>query len=159
MNMTTRDKRSTEIFIWPADILSDVSKTVTSIDGNITLLIDSMINAMRDSKSLSISAPQVGALERVIVVDNKKLKSRIISESEPVALINPEITSWFGEISIDEGCSSLPGQFKIMPRASHITVRYQTVDGVLTENDADGITAVMIQHEIDHLDGKLIIDI
>ena len=147
-----------DIQMWPSPALRGVAKDVNKIGDDDIELIHDMIETMRDSNGLGISAPQVGVLKRIIVIDDKKTREGILPERDPTVMINPEIIDGFGEMAVEEGCLSLPGQFVIIQRASHITVRYMTIDGENKESDVDGVTAVILQHEIDHLDGKLIID-
>ena len=128
------------------------AKPVTKVDDRIRRLIDDMLQTMYDAPGIGLAATQVDVQERVIVID--------ISErnDEPVILVNPEILEKSGTISTEEGCLSVPEYFEYVDRAEHIRVRALDGQGEIIEFDADGMLAVCIQHEIDHLDGRLFVD-
>jgi peptide deformylase len=111
-----------------------------------------MFETMYEAPGIGLASIQVNVPLRVIVVDVSE------DRSEPLALINPEILSKEGVEEMDEGCLSVPGVYETVQRADHIRVRYMDRDGKTLERDADGLLAVCIQHEIDHLDGKLFVD-
>jgi peptide deformylase len=107
---------------------------------------------MYDAPGIGLAAIQINVPQRVIVIDVSEDKS------EPLCLINPEILEKEGEESMDEGCLSVPEIYETVTRAEKIRLRALDRDGSSFEMDADGLLAVCIQHEIDHLDGKLFVD-
>ena len=115
-------------------------------------LIDDMFETMYDAPGIGLAAIQVNDPRRVIVIDTSE------DRSDPLALVNPEIVDRQGEEQMDEGCLSVPGVYETVKRAEKIRVRALDRDGGPFEMDADGLLAVCIQHEIDHLDGKLFVD-
>ncbi len=143
-----------EIKKFPDKILRNVSKPVEKINNDVLKLIDDMFETMYAAPGIGLAAPQVGILKRVIVIDITAGEDK----SEQLALINPEIINMWGEEEGEEGCLSVPGEFEIVKRASNIKVRYLDKNGNTVEMETDGLLARAIQHEIDHLDGKLFID-
>jgi peptide deformylase len=141
-----------DILHFPDPRLRNKAKPVTEVTDEVRTLIDDMFETMYDAPGIGLASVQVNAPQRVIVVD--------ISEdrSEPLALINPEILSKEGVEEMDEGCLSVPGVYETVQRADRVRIRYLDRDGNNVEMDADGLLAVCIQHEIDHLDGKLFVD-
>ncbi len=128
------------------------AKPVTKVDDRIRRLIDDMLETMYDAPGIGLAATQVDVHERVIVID--------ISEhsGDPVCLINPEILEKEGSINSEEGCLSVPEYFEYVDRAEKIRVRALDRQGEIIEFDAEGMLAVCIQHEMDHLEGKLFVD-
>ena len=128
------------------------AKPVTKVDDRIRRLIDDMLETMYEAPGIGLAATQVNVHERVIVID--------ISErnDEPVCLVNPEILEKEGNINSEEGCLSVPEFFEFVDRAEKIRVRALDRDGQEIEFDAEGMLAVCIQHEMDHLEGKLFVD-
>jgi peptide deformylase len=141
-----------DILHFPDERLRRKALPVETFDDSIRQLVDDMFETMYDAPGIGLAAVQVNVLKRVIVID--------ISENhdEPVALINPVITHKDGIEEMDEGCLSVPGIYEKVQRADKITVKAKDKNGVEFELHADGLLAVCIQHEIDHLDGKLFID-
>lgn len=141
-----------DIVLYPDEGLREMCAPVPKMDDRISQLIDDMLLTMYDAPGIGLAAPQVAVQERLLVVD--------ISETndQPIALINPEIVQAKGEIIWEEGCLSLPGIYAKVKRPSDILVRAMDRDGKPIEMEANDLLAVCIQHEIDHLDGKLFID-
>lgn len=142
-----------EILEFPDPRLRTVAKPVEKVDGRIQQLVDDMFETMYDAPGIGLAASQVDVHEQVIVID--------ISEdrSEPRVFINPEITVLDGELgSYDEGCLSIPGFYESVDRPTHIRVKALDRDGKVFEEVPDGVLAVCIQHEMDHLLGKLFVD-
>ena len=141
-----------DILHFPDARLRNVAKPVAQVDDKVRQLIDDMFETMYQAPGIGLAAIQVDEPCRVIVID--------ISEdrSQPLALINPEILARDGEEEMDEGCLSVPGVYETVQRAERVRVRAQDREGNAFEMDADGLLAVCIQHEIDHLDGKLFVD-
>jgi peptide deformylase len=125
---------------------------VEVVDGKIRTLIDDLLETMYDAPGIGLAATQVDVHQRVLVTDLSEDKSA------PLALINPEILSRDGVEVTEEGCLSVPGVFEKVERAEHITFRALDRDGNSLEMEADGLLAVCIQHECDHLEGKLFVD-
>ena len=126
---------------------------VASIGGDaFQRLLDDMFETMYDAPGIGLAASQVDVHQRFMVID--------VSEAHdaPLVFINPEITAKQGEQVYQEGCLSVPGIFADVTRADAITVRAHGRDGQPFEMEADGLLAVCIQHEMDHLDGKLFVD-
>ncbi len=121
-------------------------------DGDFQRLIDDMFETMYEAPGIGLAASQVDVHQRFMVID--------VSEEHdaPLVFINPEITASEGEQVYQEGCLSVPGIFADVTRADAITVRAHGRDGRPFELEADGVLAVCIQHEMDHLDGKLFVD-
>ena len=137
---------------FPDPRLRNKAKPVAEVDDGVRKLIDDMLETMYEAPGIGLAATQVNDGRRVIVID--------ISEGHdaPLALVNPEIIARDGEESMDEGCLSVPGVYEKVVRAEHIRVRALDREGRAFELEAEGLLAVCIQHEIDHLDGKLFID-
>ena len=141
-----------DILHFPDDRLRHKAVAVETVDSHIRQLIDDMFETMYEAPGIGLAAVQVNVFERVIVVDVSE------DRSQALALINPEITRLEGVEEMDEGCLSVPGVFEKVKRADAITVKALNREGQVIEMEADGLLAVCIQHEIDHLDGKLFID-
>lgn len=141
-----------DILHFPDTRLRNVAKPVAQVDDSVRKLIDDMLETMYQAPGIGLAAIQVNQPRRVIVVD--------ISEerNQPLALVNPEILDTQGEEEMDEGCLSVPGVYEKVQRAERVRVRALDRDGKSFEMEVDGLLAVCIQHEIDHLDGKLFVD-
>jgi peptide deformylase len=125
---------------------------VAQVDEKIRALIDDMLETMYDAPGIGLAAPQIGVFQRVIVVDISEDKSA------PLVLINPELLETRGNEEMDEGCLSVPGIYEPVERAKWIRAKALDRHGEPFELEASGLEAVCIQHEIDHLDGKLFVD-
>jgi peptide deformylase len=125
---------------------------VATVDNSLRDLIDDMLETMYAARGIGLAATQVNVHKRVLVTD--------ISEgrNQPRAFINPEILSRDGSETSQEGCLSVPGYYDEVQRAARVRVRALDRDGKSFEEDLDGLLAVCVQHEIDHLDGKLFVD-
>jgi peptide deformylase len=141
-----------DILHFPDTRLRQVAQPVAAVDDDVRQLIDDMFETMYDAPGIGLAAVQVNEPRRVIVMDVTEDKT------QPLAFVNPEIIAREGEEEMDEGCLSVPGVFETVRRADRIRVRALDRDGQPFEMDADGLLAVCIQHEIDHLDGKLFVD-
>jgi len=144
---------------WPDEILLKRASNVSDISDAIEDINDS-VQVMRDNNGLGLAAPQVGISKRFFILDEARLSE--IDEREPsgeiLVMINPVILDGFGEIVSQEGCLSVPGEIFNVPRASFITVRFQDIDGRDRKEDFSGLTAIVIQHEHDHLDGIVLVE-
>lgn len=141
-----------EILIFPDDRLRDVAKPVKSVDATVHKLLDDMLQTMYEAPGIGLAATQVGVNRRVVVIDVSEHKNT------PLVLINPEILESDGKEEGEEGCLSIPGVFDFVSRASRVKFRALDRDGQPYEMEADGLLGVCVQHEIDHLDGKLFVD-
>jgi len=141
-----------DILHFPDARLRNVAKPVVKVDDSVRELIDSMFETMYAAPGIGLAAIQVDRPQRVIVVDTSE------DRSQPLALVNPEILERHGEEQMEEGCLSVPGFYEPVERAERIRVRALDRDGETFEMETDGLLAVCIQHEIDHLDGKLFVD-
>lgn len=141
-----------EILEYPDPRLRTVAAPVAEVDDAIRKLADDMLETMYAAPGIGLAATQVDVHQRLLVID--------ISEdrSEPLVLINPEIIAESGAVKGDEGCLSVPEIYEAVERAEHIRVRAINRDGESFETEAEGLLAVCIQHEMDHLDGKLFVD-
>lgn len=140
------------ILHYPDPRLRIRAKPVTEVDARIRTLVADMLESMYAESGIGLAATQVNVHERVLVVD--------ISEerNQPFCLINPQILSSEGEISYEEGCLSVPDVFESVSRAEFIRVAALNENGESIEMDAEGLLAICIQHEMDHLEGKLFVD-
>jgi peptide deformylase len=141
-----------DILTFPDARLRRTAEPVEQVDGQIRNLVDNMFETMYAAPGIGLAATQVNVLRRVIVIDVSE------DHSQPICLINPEILERTGVEEMDEGCLSVPGFFETVQRAERVRVRALNRDGESFDLDADGLLAVCIQHEIDHLDGRLFVD-
>lgn len=141
-----------DILIYPDDRLRKVARPVDDINPEVTALVDDMFETMYEAPGIGLAATQVNVHQRVVVIDVTEDKS------DPLTLINPEILSKEGEAEGDEGCLSIPGIYESVARAEKIKFRALDRTGQPYERDADGLLAVCVQHEVDHLDGKMFVD-
>lgn len=140
------------ILEFPDERLRKRAVPVEAVDDSIRRLIDDMLETMYAAPGVGLAANQVNVHRRVIVIDVSEEKSA------PLCLINPELLEKHGAEEMDEGCLSVPGIFEKVSRAEKIRVSALDRDGNPFELEADGLLAVCIQHEIDHLEGKLFVD-
>ncbi|MBA3890130.1 MAG: peptide deformylase [Gemmatimonadaceae bacterium] len=131
-------------------ILRQATTPVGTVTDDLRRLAQDMLETMYVARGIGLAAPQVGRTERLAVVD---------IEDGPMVMINPEIVRTEGPTEkSEEGCLSIPEVYGDVERPTRITVRYMDADGAIVERDADELLARCIQHEVDHLDGKLFID-
>jgi len=131
------------------------SKPVPRIDGDVRKLVEDMFETMYKAPGIGLAAIQVGVPVRLVVMDLSKKET----ESEPRVFVNPEIVSPSEEKSTyEEGCLSIPDVHEDVERPARVKVKYLDLDGKAHEEDADGLFATCIQHEVDHLNGVLFID-
>ena len=140
------------ILHFPDPRLRTVAKPVTEFDENLRQLVSDMFETMYEAPGIGLAATQVDRHIRLLVLDVSENRSR------PRCLINPEIIEAEGEEEMDEGCLSVPGFYEKVRRAERIRVRTQDENGKQWEFEAEGLEAVCIQHEMDHLEGKLFVD-
>jgi peptide deformylase len=140
------------ILEYPDPRLRIRAERVTKVDDDIRRLAADMLETMYAAPGIGLAATQVNVHRRLIVVDTSD------DRNEPYCLINPEIVALEGSINSEEGCLSVPGTYDYVDRAQKIKVRALNTDGEQFELEAEDLLAVCIQHEIDHLDGKLFVD-
>jgi len=140
------------ILHFPDPRLRNVARPVKQVDDTIRKLADDMLETMYAAPGIGLAATQANVDKRVIVIDVSEDKS------QPLYLINPEILELDGAEEMEEGCLSVPGVYENVQRADKVRVRALDREGQTFELDANGLLAVCIQHEIDHLDGKLFVD-
>ena len=141
-----------EILHYPDPRLRRHAEPVATVDDDIRALVDNMAATMYAAPGIGLAAIQVGVARRVIVIDLSERRNAL------QVFTNPEILVKEGEQVLEEGCLSVPGIFEPVTRAEHIRVRALNRDGQAFEIDAHGLLATCIQHEIDHLDGKVFVD-
>ena len=140
------------ILEYPDPRLRKTAKRVESVDDAVRQLVADLLETMYAAKGVGLAATQVDIHRRVIVLDVSE------ERNQPMAFINPELLKAEGRGPGEEGCLSVPDVFDKVQRATHIRVRALGSDGEPFEMDADGLLAVCIQHEMDHLEGKLFVD-
>lgn len=143
-----------QILIWPDPILKKKGAPVAKVDDGVRALVKDMFETMYDADGVGLAAPQVGILQRIIVLDTRPRQP----DSRPIAMINPEIVAMEGETTYTEGCLSIPGEAEDVDRAAVVTVRYTDTDGKAQILVCDELLAIAVQHEIDHLDGTVFVD-
>jgi peptide deformylase len=140
------------ILHFPDPRLRTVAKAVVEFDENLRRLVSDMFETMYEAPGIGLAATQVDRHIRLLVMDVSD------GRNQPLCLINPQIISANGDEEMDEGCLSVPGYYEKVRRADHIRVRAQDEFGDTREFAAQGLEAVCIQHEMDHLEGKLFVD-
>ncbi len=141
-----------KILEYPDPRLRKKAVPVASVDDALRRLIEDMFETMYDAPGIGLAATQVDVHRRLLVADVSAEKDH------PYVLINPEIVAQDGLEVSEEGCLSVPGYFEEVERAERVRVRYLDRDGAAIEADFEGLLAVCVQHEIDHLDGRLFVD-
>lgn len=140
------------ILHFPDERLRTVAKPVEKVDDALRAFIDDMFETMYDAPGIGLAATQVDFHKRLIVIDVSEEKD------QPLVLINPEILEKTGVEEMDEGCLSVPGIYEKVERADQVKIRALDRNGEPFELEAEGLLAVCIQHEMDHLEGKLFVD-
>lgn len=141
-----------DILEFPDPRLRTKARPVDNVDGKIATFADDLLETMYAAPGIGLAASQVNVHSRIIAIDVSEDKS------EPIILINPEIIARDGDVETNEGCLSIPGFYEPVHRSQHITVNAIDRDGNPFTRDADDLLAVCIQHEMDHLEGKLFVD-
>lgn len=141
-----------DILYYPDPQLRKIAAPVTNVDGRVAGLVDNMLETMYHAPGIGLAATQINVHERIVVID-------VSDEGDsPLVLINPELLASDGSAETQEGCLSIPGIYETITRPADVRIAGLDREGNPFEMDADGILAVCIQHEIDHLDGKLFVD-
>jgi peptide deformylase len=144
------------IIIHPDPRLKKTSAPVSDLSDDLRKLSQDMLETMYDAPGIGLAAPQVGVMSRLIVLDCEKEEG---ATPRPLVMFNPEVVSTSEETSVyEEGCLSIPDQFADITRPEAVTVAWLDENGNPREEEFDGLWATCVQHEIDHLNGKLFID-
>ena len=140
------------ILHYPDERLRKIAEPVKKVDAEIQRIVNDMFETMYEEEGIGLAATQVNIHQRIIVIDVSE------SRNERLVLINPIILETSGETGIEEGCLSVPEQRAFVPRAEWVKIKALDVNGQEFELETDDLLAICIQHEIDHLNGKLFID-
>ena len=140
------------ILTFPDPRLRNVAIPVTTVNVEVNRLLDDMLETMYDAPGIGLAATQVDEHRRIIVVDISDTRDR------PLCLINPVVVQAVGIEQVEEGCLSVPGVYETVERAQSVTIRALDRTGGDIEMEVTGLIGVCVQHEIDHLDGKLFVD-
>ena len=140
------------ILEYPDPRLRTKAQPVVEVDARVRALVSNMLETMYAAPGIGLAATQVNVHQRIIVIDVSEQRD------EPHVFINPRLETWGEEVETDEGCLSVPGFYEPVKRLDHVKVAALDADGEAFELEADGLLAVCIQHECDHLDGKLFVD-
>jgi peptide deformylase len=149
-----------DIVIYPDKRLKLISKEVTHFDSELHTLLDDMYDTMLSKKGVGLAAIQIGVDQRVLIINLPEDESdnAVIKKEETLEIINPVFTSKKGSCKHQEGCLSIPGVYEDIERAEAIVVEYQDRNGKKHTIEDNDFLAIAIQHEIDHLDGKVFIE-
>lgn len=140
------------ILTYPDPRLREKARPVEAVDAALGQLADDMLQTMYAAKGIGLAATQVGVAKRIVVIDLSA------EHDQPQVLVNPRIIASDGVQVCEEGCLSVPDVFEDVERAERVTLTYLDLNGQKQHVEADGLLAVCVQHEIDHLDGKLFVD-
>lgn len=143
-----------EILVWPNPVLKQKAHPVGKVDDEVRTLIKDMFESMYAADGVGLAAPQIGVMKNVIVLDTTPRQP----EAKPVAMVNPEILSLEGKLTYKEGCLSVPGEAEDVDRAAIVTVRFLDENGDEQTLRCEGLLAVAVQHETDHLKGVMFVD-
>lgn len=141
-----------EVLRFPDERLRTVAQPVAEVNDDIKQLVDDMFDTMYEENGIGLAATQVNVHKRVVVMNVDENQER------PLVFINPEITHMEGKTISEEGCLSVPNNYAKVERAERVTVKALDKNGEEFSLDADGLLAICIQHELDHLKGKLFVD-
>tara|TARA_B100001093_G_scaffold293847_1_gene280331 strand:- start:1385 stop:1909 length:525 start_codon:yes stop_codon:yes gene_type:complete len=144
-----------KIITVPDEILKKISRPIDKVGLNEKKLINDLFDTMYNSNGIGLAAVQVGILKRVLVIDVSSKEDK----KNPICFINPVIKKLSDEMSVyEEGCLSIPDTFIEIQRPKMCEIEYVDIDGKINTKQFDGLLSICVQHEINHLDGKLIID-
>lgn len=141
-----------KILHYPDPRLRRKALAVETVDDEIRAIIDDMAETMYDAPGIGLAAPQIDVSKRILIIDISETRNDLC------VFINPELLNQVGEQTLEEGCLSVPGVYDEVTRAEKITARALDREGKPFELAVDGLLAACVQHEIDHLDGKLFVD-
>lgn len=140
--------------VWPHPVLKQKAQPVVNVNDEVRTLIKDLFESMYAADGVGLAAPQIGVLKNVIVLDTTPRQP----EARPVAMVNPEILSLEGKLTYREGCLSVPGEAEEVERAAVVTVRFLDENGNEQTLRCEGLLAVAVQHETDHLKGVMFVD-
>jgi peptide deformylase len=140
------------ILTYPDPRLHKIAAPVTEFDGTLKKLVDDMAETMYAAPGIGLAATQVNVHKRVIVIDTSETRD------DPVVLVNPRILKSNGRHVYEEGCLSVPGVYEEVERAEHIEFEFEDPSGKTSRRSATGLLAVCVQHEMDHLKGKVFVE-
>jgi peptide deformylase len=143
-----------EILVWPDPVLKKKASPVAKVDDSVRALVRDMFETMYAADGVGLAAPQIGILKNIIVLDTTPRQP----ESKPIAMVNPEILSLEGQATYTEGCLSIPGEAEDVDRAARVKVKFLDPEGQEQVLDCDGLLAIAVQHEVDHLLGTVFVD-
>ena len=159
---------SLKVFTYPSPVLKKVANEILEFNDELVESAKNMLFTMYNAPGIGLAAPQVGLSIRMFCIDTDFERERVtnadgkeyfrFSNFNPLVLINPKIIEKHGDVVCQEGCLSFPGIFEDVKRAEKIKVEYQTLKGETITLEADGMKAICIQHELDHLDGIVFIE-
>ncbi|MER2491151.1 peptide deformylase [Catenovulum sediminis] len=141
-----------QVLKYPDERLRKVAQVVENVTDDVKTICDNMIETMYQAQGVGLASTQVDVIERIFVADCSE------EQNEPLVFINPEIIEASGHRVHEEGCLSFPGVYAKVERADEVTVKALNRDGEAFTLTADGLLAICIQHELDHLNGKLFVD-
>lgn len=141
---------------FPDPVLRQKARPVGDFDDRLRALVRDMFETMYHNQGVGLAAPQVGESLRLCVIDPQAGDEA--APPAPLAIINPEFVERDGEVRCEEGCLSLPGQYAEVLRSERVVLSYRDEQGQQLQAEFDGFAAIVVQHEIDHLDGKVFID-
>jgi len=149
-----------DVVIYPDKRLKQVSSEVNEFNEDLHTLLDDMFDTMVNKKGVGLAAIQIGVPKRVLIVNLPEDDSEdaVIKKEETLEIINPVFTTMEGQCKNQEGCLSVPGFFEDVERAKHIVMEYQDRFGEPKVIDSDAFLAIALQHEMDHLDGKVFVE-
>jgi peptide deformylase len=146
-----------KIVTYPSPLLKKKSAPVEKVDKEVRTLIDNMFETMYDAPGVGLAAPQIGLLKQILIVDTGRLEDEE-RKPDPKVLINPKIVTREGKITWEEGCLSLPQLIVPIERSKNVIVEALDQNGKLIKHLAEDLLAVAFQHEMDHLNGILLVD-
>lgn len=158
------------ILTFPDARLREISKPVTEFGSHMQRLAEDMLETMYEARGIGLAAPQIGELKRMLVIDtrprnqegrrykNEEMTALEAKVEQPLILLNPEVVSGEGKTTFDEGCLSIPGYYETVERYEKVVMKAHDVNGQEFTIETDGLLAICMQHELDHLEGKLFID-
>jgi peptide deformylase len=147
-----------DILIWPDPKLAMIANPVEDFDAPLAQLADDLLETMYEADGVGLAATQVGVNKRIVVVDIYGAETDRPSGEEPMIIVNPEFLEKEGELTWEEGCLSVPGEVGDVTRAAKVRMRYFDLQGEEHLIEAEGLKAVALQHECDHLDGKVFVE-
>lgn len=149
-----------DVVVYPDKRLKQVSTEVSNFDNELHTLLDDMFDTMVDKKGVGLAAIQIGIPKRVLIVNLPEDDSEdaTIKKEETLEIINPVFTTMEGKCKNQEGCLSVPGFYEDVERSKHVVMEYQDRFGEQKVIDSDEFLAIALQHEMDHLDGKVFVE-